>query len=129
MDRITLQNEDEINALTHKIIGCPRRLFGRDVKTMGKHITNIPKEELRSISVVANCATTASDGNNPCSSGYTQSRRRLDGPEISGCNSVLLIGDFQSPKRNAGYVDNPEQVIPSPWWLVSFLPGTHHKNA
>lgn len=36
-------------------------LFGRDVKTIGKHINNALKEELDS-SVVANFATTASDG-------------------------------------------------------------------
>ena len=38
------------------------QLFDRDVKTIGKHITNALKEELHSISVVANIATTASDG-------------------------------------------------------------------
>lgn len=38
-------------------------LFGRDVKTIGKHINNIFKEgELVRFSVVANFATTASDG-------------------------------------------------------------------
>ena len=38
-------------------------LFGRDVKTIGKHIANVFKEkELEKISVVANFATTASDG-------------------------------------------------------------------
>jgi len=37
-------------------------LFDRDVKTIGKHIANVFKEELRSFSVVANFATTASDG-------------------------------------------------------------------
>ena len=37
-------------------------LFERDVKTIGKHVSNILKEELSSISVVANFATTASDG-------------------------------------------------------------------
>lgn len=37
-------------------------LFDRDVKTIGKHIANVLKEELRSFSVVANFATTASDG-------------------------------------------------------------------
>lgn len=36
-------------------------LFGRDVKTIGKHINNALKEELDD-SVVANFATTASDG-------------------------------------------------------------------
>ena len=37
------------------------KLFGRDVKTIGKHINNSLKEELDN-SVVANFATTASDG-------------------------------------------------------------------
>jgi len=37
-------------------------LFDRDVKTIGKHITNILKEELAGLSVVANFATTAKDG-------------------------------------------------------------------
>ena len=38
-------------------------LFGRDVKTIGKHIANVLKEELMGFSVVAKFATTASDGN------------------------------------------------------------------
>ncbi|MCA1760176.1 MAG: virulence RhuM family protein [Bacteroidales bacterium] len=38
------------------------QLFSRDVKTIGKHITNALKEELKSLSVVAKFATTASDG-------------------------------------------------------------------
>jgi len=38
-------------------------LFDRDIKTIGKHITNVFKEkELEKIAVVANFATTASDG-------------------------------------------------------------------
>ena len=37
-------------------------LFGRDVKTIGKHIKNALSEELRDYPVVANFATTASDG-------------------------------------------------------------------
>lgn len=37
-------------------------LFGRDVKTIGKHINNALNEELCNISVVAKFATTASDG-------------------------------------------------------------------
>ena len=37
-------------------------LFGRDVKTIGKHVTNAQAEELEGISVVAKFATTASDG-------------------------------------------------------------------
>lgn len=38
------------------------QLFDRDIKTIGKHIANVLKEELRSVQVVANFATTASDG-------------------------------------------------------------------
>lgn len=37
-------------------------LFDRDVKTIGKHINNALKEELDGIPVVANFATTATDG-------------------------------------------------------------------
>ena len=37
-------------------------LFDRDVKTIGKHVNNAIEEELNDISVVANFATTASDG-------------------------------------------------------------------
>jgi hypothetical protein len=37
-------------------------MFGRDVKTIGKHTANALKEELHSLSVVAKFATTASDG-------------------------------------------------------------------
>ena len=37
-------------------------LFARDIKTIGKHITNALKEELEGLPVVAKFATTASDG-------------------------------------------------------------------
>ena len=37
-------------------------LFDRDVKTIGKHIGIVLKEELAGLSVVAKFATTASDG-------------------------------------------------------------------
>lgn len=37
-------------------------LFDRDIKTIGKHISNALKEELNDISVVAKFATTATDG-------------------------------------------------------------------
>ena len=37
-------------------------LFGRDVKTIGKHVANALKEELAGISVVAKFAITAADG-------------------------------------------------------------------
>ena len=37
-------------------------LFGRDIKTIGKHVNNALREELRSFAVVAKFATTAKDG-------------------------------------------------------------------
>ncbi len=37
-------------------------LFDRDIKTIGKHIANVMKEELNSLSVIAKFATTATDG-------------------------------------------------------------------
>lgn len=37
-------------------------LFGRDIKTIGKHIGNALREELRTFAVVAKFATTAKDG-------------------------------------------------------------------
>jgi len=37
-------------------------LFGRDVKTIGKHVNNALREELKDLSVIAKFATTASDG-------------------------------------------------------------------
>ena len=37
-------------------------LFGRDIKTIGKHINNALNEELKGYSVVAKFATTATDG-------------------------------------------------------------------
>ena len=37
-------------------------LYSRDIKTIGKHINNALKEELKAIPVVANFATTATDG-------------------------------------------------------------------
>ena len=37
-------------------------LFGRDVKTIGKHVNNALREELKDFPVIAKFATTASDG-------------------------------------------------------------------
>ncbi|MBR4489972.1 hypothetical protein IKP13_04990 [bacterium] len=37
-------------------------LFGRDVKTIGKHINNALREELRDMATVANFATVQNEG-------------------------------------------------------------------
>jgi len=52
-------NDDTVWLNRHQI----SELFGRDLKTIGKHIGNVFRDkELEKISVVANFATTARDG-------------------------------------------------------------------
>ncbi|MEE3484004.1 MAG: RhuM family protein [Bacteroidales bacterium] len=57
--KLEVRMSEETVWLNRKQMAC---LFGRDVKTIGKHIANALAEELQNISVVANFATTASDG-------------------------------------------------------------------
>lgn len=57
--KIEVRLEDETVWLNRHQLAL---LFNRDIKTVGKHIANALKEELTDISVVANFATTASDG-------------------------------------------------------------------
>ena len=57
--RLEVKVEDETVWLNRSQLAL---LFGRDVKTIGKHINNSLREELRDIAVVANFATTAADG-------------------------------------------------------------------
>ena len=57
--QIEVRIEDETVWLNRHQIA---ELFDREIKTIGKHIANALKEELRSISVIAKFATTASDG-------------------------------------------------------------------
>jgi len=57
--KLEVRINEETVWLNRKQMAC---LFGRDVKTIGKHIANALAEELLNISVVANFATTASDG-------------------------------------------------------------------
>jgi len=57
--QIEVRVEDETVWLNRHQIAL---LFDRDVKTIGKHIVNVLKEELQSVQVVANFATTAADG-------------------------------------------------------------------
>ena len=57
--RLEVRVEDENIWLNRRQLSL---LFDRDVKTIGKHINNALQEELNGFSVVANFATTASDG-------------------------------------------------------------------
>ena len=57
--QIEVRVEDETVWLNRQQIAL---LFDRDIKTIGKHIANVLKEELSSLSVIAKFATTATDG-------------------------------------------------------------------
>jgi hypothetical protein len=57
--QIDVRIEDENVWLNRNQIAI---LFDRDIKTIGKHIANVLREELRFVSVVAKFATTAADG-------------------------------------------------------------------
>ena len=57
--QIEVRVEDETVWLNRQQIAV---LFDRDIKTIGKHINNAIKEELKSIPVIAKFATTAADG-------------------------------------------------------------------
>jgi hypothetical protein len=57
--QIEVRIEDETVWLNRQQLAF---LFDRDIKTIGKHISNATREELKGISVVANFATTAADG-------------------------------------------------------------------
>jgi hypothetical protein len=57
--QIEVRVEDETVWLNRHQIAM---LFDRDVKAIGKYIANVLKEELHSVPVVANFATTACDG-------------------------------------------------------------------
>ena len=57
--KLEVRIEDETVWLNRQQLS---ELFNRDVKTIGKHVNNVLKEELAGISVVANFATTAADG-------------------------------------------------------------------
>ena len=57
--RLEVRLEDDTVWLNRQQLA---ELFGRDVKTIGKHVNNALKEELKEISVIAKFATTARDG-------------------------------------------------------------------
>jgi len=57
--RIDVRIEDETVWLNRKQIAL---LFNRDIKTIGKHINNALKEELKGFSTVAKFATVQNEG-------------------------------------------------------------------
>ena len=57
--RLEVRMQDETVWLNRQQLAT---LFGRDIKTIGKHINNALNEEMAGLAVVANFATTAADG-------------------------------------------------------------------
>ena len=57
--QLEVKIEDETVWLSRQQLS---ELYGRDIKTIGKHINNALREELKGFSVVAKFATTATDG-------------------------------------------------------------------
>ena len=71
-------------------------LFDRDIKTIGKHINNALKEELRNFSVVAKFATTADDGKTYQTEHYsledTRMQLELISEEIAKLQAGIRLG-------------------------------------
>jgi hypothetical protein len=57
--RLEVRLEDDTDWLNRQQLA---ELFGRDVKTIGKHVNNALREELKNLPVIAKFATTARDG-------------------------------------------------------------------
>ena len=72
-------------------------LFDRDVKTIGKHITNALKEELKEIPVVAKFATTATDGKT-----YQVEYYNL---EMMETNVLLLFSSYGFSRKTEFYIN------------------------
>ena len=93
-------------------------LFGRDIKTIGKHIGNALREELNGFSVVAKFATTASDGKTYqvehynldmiLSVGYRVNRKRLD-----ALHAVVKVLSRSTEPEIAGTAEILERYLPS----------------
>lgn len=88
-------------------------LFGRDIKTIGKHIGNALREELNGFSVVAEFATTASDGKT-----YQVEHYNLDMILSVGCRVKSKEGIYFRRWANSvlkqhlvdGYIINRKQL-------------------
>lgn len=98
-DNITLEVR-----LIHDTVWLTRQqmstLFGRDVKTIGKHINNALREEL-SVSVIAKNATTASDG-------------KIYNTEHFSLDMILSVGyRVHSPQGRSEQMASPAPYIPA----------------
>lgn len=79
-------------------------LFGRDVKTIGKHINNALKEELQGLSVVASFATTKNYGRRD---GFTQQKM----VEFYNLDVIISVGYRVKSKRGIEFRQWANKVL------------------
>lgn len=79
-------------------------LFGRDVKTIGKHINNALKEELHGLSVVASFATTKNYGRRD---GFTQQKM----VEFYNLDVIISVGYRVKSKRGIEFRQWANKVL------------------
>lgn len=79
-------------------------LFGRDVKTIGKHINNALKEELQGLSVVANFATAKNYGRRD---GFTQQKM----VEFYNLDVIISVGYRVKSKRGIEFRQWANKVL------------------
>lgn len=99
------------------------KLFDRDVKTIGKHINNSLKEELKDIPVVANFATTATDGKTYQVEYYNLDMILSVGYRVKSKNGIIfrqwankilkdyLIKGYAVNQRRLEYLEKTVQLI------------------
>ena len=88
-------------------------LFDRDVKTIGKHVANALREELAEIPVVANFATTASDGKTYQVEHYNLDMILSVGYRVKSANGIKFrrwANDVLRRYLIAGYVRNDARL-------------------
>lgn len=66
------------------------QLFGRDVKTIGKHINNALQEELRTVPTVAKLAIVQKEGN----PSFKDLGRRLFAFELMGIDKTIILSQL-----------------------------------
>jgi myo-inositol-1-phosphate synthase len=85
------------------------QLFDRDVKTIGKHISNALKEELHSVPVVAKFATTAQLERSGIEN-RQQPNPDLAGQQVTPLN--ILLSSYSAGMRSGKQASN--QLLKSP---------------
>jgi len=97
-------------------------LFSRDIKTIGKHINNALREELKSIPVIAKFATTASDGKTYQVEHYSLDMILSVGYRVKSQRGILIIDNKDVYHIGASLKDLGKRPVVSkvePWFAFS----------